>query len=290
MPTSSRTSSNYRSYGESLFDTANKAFSNMMQSSTETGPHHQTQNTLRSLLSFTQYFVPTVTRVYDLTSPSDTGIALRSMCEGKPADVKWRDGRGWLLAEDVTWEEGSNTLKITGVVRGTGVSADRLVHIPGWGDYGISSITTAPLSIHPTRPHEAGMELDASIQVISSPTDDADDLQSTVEVDDMAGEQTWPTEDEMQGLPHAAESEPSKSKVRRVPKGTSSYQAAWLLDEDGGSDIGSENNEGEKISTEQKIEEEEEEEEYEELVEEEVPSKEVRFEDMDMEEEERQQV
>ncbi len=40
-------------------------------------------------------------------------------------DVKWPDVQGSLI-DDVV---------VTGVVRGKGLKADRIVHIPGWGDF-----------------------------------------------------------------------------------------------------------------------------------------------------------
>ncbi|KAJ4483956.1 hypothetical protein J3R30DRAFT_3838958 [Lentinula aciculospora] len=48
---------------------------------------------LKSLLSFTQYFVPSLTRVYDLSSsPSEVLNTIRALCESTPAEVKWRVG------------------------------------------------------------------------------------------------------------------------------------------------------------------------------------------------------
>jgi len=70
--------------------------------------------------------------------------ALRALCEGKPADVRWREGRPWVLADEVRFEEGAEegkgTLTVTGVVRGAPLSADLLVHLTGWGDYRISKV------------------------------------------------------------------------------------------------------------------------------------------------------
>ena len=51
------------------------------------------------------------------------------------------------------------------------------------------------------------------------------------QVDHMEGEQTWPTEDE---LAEAEQEGASKTRTKRVPKGTSEYQAAWILDSDNG--------------------------------------------------------
>lgn len=47
----------------------------------------------------------------------------------------------------------------------------------------------------------------------------------------LANEQTWPTEEEMRGAPDS-ESQSATRKVKRVPKGTSAYQAAWIFDDD----------------------------------------------------------
>lgn len=94
---------------------------------------------LKSLLSFVQYFDPTQARVFDLHVASEKLNALRSLAEGKPADVRWKEGRSWLLSESTEWEDG--TLKITGVVRGTQLSANRLVHLPNFGDFQISKVS-----------------------------------------------------------------------------------------------------------------------------------------------------
>ena len=94
---------------------------------------------LKSLLSFVQYFVPSQTRVYDIHSPSDRLNALRSLCEGKPSDVRWRENRTYVVGEDVAWNEG--VLRVTGYVRGCQLSPDRLVHIPGHGDYQIQCVS-----------------------------------------------------------------------------------------------------------------------------------------------------
>jgi pre-rRNA-processing protein TSR1 len=93
---------------------------------------------MKSLLSFVRYFVPSQSRVYDLdgTRSSDATSALRALCEGKPHDVQWRQGRSWMLGEDVQWEGvNGGTLKVTGIVRGMQWSINRLIHIPNCGDF-----------------------------------------------------------------------------------------------------------------------------------------------------------
>lgn len=93
---------------------------------------------LKSLLSFICYFVPSQTRVYDISIAADRLNALRSLCEGKPAEVRWREGRPWIVGERVEWNDG--VLGITGFVRGAQLSADRLVHIPDFGDFQMSKV------------------------------------------------------------------------------------------------------------------------------------------------------
>ena len=71
--------------------------------------------------------------------------------------------------------------------------------------------------------------------------EDADSLVSSNDPDDMQNEQTWPTEEEMQDdsprdlageiIPEGAPGTTPRA-IRRVPKGTSAYQAAWIIDED----------------------------------------------------------
>lgn len=58
---------------------------------------------------------------------------------------------------------------------------------------------------------------------------------SEVELDPMEGEQTWPTDED---LAEAAIMPPPRPTIpKKVPKGTSDYQAAWIL-EDSDSDDG----------------------------------------------------
>lgn len=71
---------------------------------------------------------------------------------------------------------------------------------------------------------------------------DADSLVSSNDPDDLGNEQTWPTEEEMQysasvslpvggTIPDATIGTTPKT-VKRIPKGMSEYQAAWIIDED----------------------------------------------------------
>jgi pre-rRNA-processing protein TSR1 len=79
------------------------------------------------------------------------------------------------------------------------------------------------------------MSIDTGSEPLSVPTENADDLTATNTPDLMANEQTWPTEEEMGEASNsvsAAAGGGDIKRTKRVPKGTSAYQAAWIVDED----------------------------------------------------------
>ncbi|KAF8070811.1 ribosome biogenesis protein tsr1 [Lyophyllum atratum] len=249
---------------------------------------------MKSLLSFIQYFVPSQTRVFDLHASADRLNALRSLSEGKPADVRWREGRSWILGETAEWEDGS--LKVTGVVRGASLSANRLVHLPNFGDFQISKILSAPLRRHTKAAHAGMMDVEPAV-LAEADEEEADSLVSSNDPDDLANEQTWPTEEEMNGgvesahssLPDADKGTTPKA-VKRIPKGMSAYQASWIIDESDDEDEGEADRkeDGSEVEMEEIAEEEEEMQDM--PIEDDMTSdrREVTFQDLDNEEEEKQ--
>ncbi|EKM80586.1 hypothetical protein AGABI1DRAFT_119186 [Agaricus bisporus var. burnettii JB137-S8] len=246
---------------------------------------------MKSLLSFMQYFVPTQTKVFDLNVSSDRTNALRTLSEGTPGDPRWRDGRTWVLGEAAEWDDG--VLRVTGVVRGAALSANRLMHLPNFGDYQISKIFSAPLPRQHSKTN--GMDIEPTL-IVEPDHDEADSLISSNDPDDMANEQTWPTEEEMNAVSgDGQEHIPDASKgttpkiVKRIPKGMSEYQAAWIVDETDDEDDGEEGEGGDH-----EMEEQEEQEEMVDLVigenkdTESAIQQDADFEDLDLEEEGRQ--
>lgn len=186
----------------------------------------ETHRTRESLASFLRYFFPEnilLNRIVSVDKPEEILVAVRSILAKLPSGASlgrptsWRDGRGRLIAEKIDWEDG--TLKVTGHVRGGRFSANRLVHLPFFGDFQISKITMA----------EDGKVI--SVRTIEQ----ADDLTSEnipSPEDELMAEQTWPTEEEIASAPAHQKNVGKPKNVRRVPVGTSEYQAAWLLDDD----------------------------------------------------------
>ncbi len=129
---------------------------------------------LRSLVSFTSYFFPSITKIHVVpssseatptTSSSDANNLARTVCEGIPNTssslAPTSDARAWVQAEEADWRfagstnvpqavrweseashegEQVGTMIVTGTVRGARLSADRLVHVPGWGDFQVSKV------------------------------------------------------------------------------------------------------------------------------------------------------
>jgi len=97
-------------------------------------------------------------------------------------------------------------------------------------------ILSAPLLRH----HAKANEMDIEPSLLAEPdANEADSLISSNDPDDMENEQTWPTEEDMNGSAHedGKNTIPDAPKgttpriVKRIPKGMSSYQASWFVDE-----------------------------------------------------------
>jgi pre-rRNA-processing protein TSR1 len=106
------------------------------------------------------------------------------------------------------------------------------------------------------------MEVEPTVLAVPEPSS-ADSLVSSNDPDDMANEQTWPTEEEMQDTEDPSEpiEDPlaeavkgtTPKRIKRIPKGMSEYQASWIIDE-------SEDEDGDEDGSEQDMEDVEEEE------------------------------
>ncbi|KAM4589684.1 pre-rRNA-processing protein TSR1 homolog [Fundulus diaphanus] len=193
------------------------------------------------------------TRLFQLDSDQDATLLLRHLGSQRQRKLGFRSRRSHLLAQQVTFTpnnrvEGSGggptdlgTLCVSGYVRGRALHADRLLHISGHGDFQLSQIDIPPdpLPLHLTRPTKPGKGRDAEMEdgdesevpvrvLMKADPSTRESLQTEAEVDPMDGEQTWPTEQE---LLEAEEARKNK-RVMKVPKGTSDYQATWIIDED----------------------------------------------------------
>ncbi|KAK9859345.1 hypothetical protein WJX84_011275, partial [Apatococcus fuscideae] len=184
-------------------------------------------------------------KVASIDNAGDAQQLLRQLSEQKGSIPGWRQQRPSLLVEAASFQatpdaSAPGTLEIRGHVRTLGLSPNQLVHIPGAGDFQIGAVygpsEPAPDvgELHSGRKRKGTDEVmaDAQPRLLAEPSPEAQEpLVRENMPDPLAGEQTWPTEEELMDAEGA-----QTVQRRRVPAGTSDYQAAWILDDDGAVD------------------------------------------------------
>lgn len=147
----------------------------------------------------------------------------------------WRQQRPQMIPDTAEIHAGG-ALVLTGYIREKALTATQLMHIPGAGDFQIEKIESVaePQSLLQTQklqPHqqknvESTMAMHGDAVIAVSSPEEREPLVREHDVDPLDAEQTWPTEQELAD----AEAE-AKARKRRLPKGTSEYQAAWIIDD-----------------------------------------------------------
>ena len=185
------------------------------------------------LLKKAQENFPQEEKVFPITSVSEEANLVRHVVNMKRKALTWRDMHPYILANEIGFDQGSEastgTLRVTGFLRGRPLSANGLVHIQGYGDFQIEKIVSAadPCPLGKSR---CNMEEDEEVLDVPDPMLQ-ENLQSEVTPDPMDGEQTWPTEEELMEAEEAANEKKTKL-VKKIPKGFSSYQASWIVEEE----------------------------------------------------------
>lgn len=228
----------------------------MVQNLDTVEPAKRRSQVVASLKSYITHFFPTQEKVLSLDAESECSNAIRSLCTTTPKGVKWREERSWMLVENVEWPSKlieartEGDVVITGVVRGRGLKANRLVQVGDWGHYQIEKVTDAALPILKKRKaDDMAVDEPKGEEILEAPTEEREDLaglapyEATMEDVDALSVSEAPTEkrgvllddhhyfsDDETHLPDAP---------KRLPKGTSSYQSAWFLGDmsDSGSDF-----------------------------------------------------
>lgn len=208
-----------------------------------------------SLKSYISHWLPTTERVYSLDNRQESSNLVRSICTITTKGVRWRDQRSYMFIEDIAWpggksvvnEDGTGEVVLTGVVRGLGLKADRLVQVGDWGDFQVDKIVAAPLEAR-KKGKDGDMMIDAEEEnVLERPTEDQDDLAALAPEETLMDDVTQyaasiaPTERKGVLLDDHhyfsdEEDEEARPRPKRLPKGTSKYQAAWYLDDFSDSD------------------------------------------------------
>ncbi|KAG9440983.1 hypothetical protein H6P81_016837 [Aristolochia fimbriata] len=151
----------------------------------------------------------------------------------------WRSQRPYVMAHEVHLVagdsgEGNCMLLLSGYVRARGLSVNQLVHVSGAGDFQLSKIDVLrnpfPINIRKNQDlmdAEAALEAQILHSLLPDPSKQEPLIVENVP-DPLAGEQTWPTEEEMA---ESAKMNKEKSlRKKTLPRGTSVYQAAWIVE------------------------------------------------------------
>ncbi|KAI1493008.1 AARP2CN domain-containing protein [Biscogniauxia mediterranea] len=199
---------------------------------------------VKSLVSFMTHFHPGQDKIYNLDSRQECSSLMRSLCSTTPKGVSWRDQRSWMLVDEVQWPSAeTESTVLTGVVRGKGLKADRLVHVGDWGTFQIEKITAAPLQTKKRKDGSMAVDEPETENILETPGEDQDDLAELapeeVMMDDADGDNDVHEEvtANKKGVllddhHYFSEDEPEEyTAPKKLPKGTSSYQAAWFLDD-----------------------------------------------------------
>ncbi|KAI1286792.1 Pre-rRNA-processing protein TSR1 -like protein [Halotydeus destructor] len=152
----------------------------------------------------------------------------------KRKKIAYKKHRSQILAESFQFipnDSGADTGKliVSGYVRNKALSANGLVHIPGWGDFQMDLIESAPdlQAVSKSKDRKPGMDVEQSTIIQRSDILTQESLDTENIPDPMEGEQTWPTAEEIAAAQEAAQ----KKVTKRVVKGTSEYQSSWILEE-----------------------------------------------------------
>jgi pre-rRNA-processing protein TSR1 len=220
-------------------------------------PAKRRPQVLSSLKSYITHWLPSTERVYSLDARQDSSNLVRSICTTTTKGVGWREQRSYVFIENITWsggksamsEDGTGEVILTGVVRGQGLKADRLIQVGDWGDFQVEKITAAPLERKKARDDTMVVDSEQD-EVLEVPTEDRDDVaelapEETIMEDATnyapsiaATERKGVLLDDHHYFSDEEEMEAPKQK-KRLPKGTSKYQSAWYIDDvsDSGSDL-----------------------------------------------------
>ena len=229
----------------------------MVQGLDKIEPPKRRPQIVASFKTYIIHFFPTQEKVHSLDSERECANVIRSLCTTTPKGVKWREDRSWMLAEDLRWpekvseNEEHGELIITGVVRGKGLKADRLMQVGDWGQFQIEKITDASLLLSKKRKADE-MAIDVEPReetVLEIPDGEQDEMAELapyeITMDDIDDQPISEAPTEKRGVllddhHYFSDDETHLPEApKRLPKGTSNYQAAWFLGDisDSGSDF-----------------------------------------------------
>lgn len=217
----------------------------MVQNFDSVEPPKRRLQVVSSLKSYITHFFPNQEKVMSLDVASECSNAIRSLCTTTPKGINWREDRSWMLIENVHWPSTTEQavtggeVVVTGVVRGKGLKANRLVQIGDWGHFQIEKIVDATLPITRKRKVDVMNVDEATEEVLQAPDGVQEDLSELAPYEAIMGDaeafSVSETPTEKRGVllddhHYFSDDETHLSETpKRLPKGTSAYQSAWFL-------------------------------------------------------------
>jgi pre-rRNA-processing protein TSR1 len=117
----------------------------------DTVPIKKQQDVRKSLLYYMNHHFVGDLKLYSTDNQTECINCIRQLTSQYPTGISWRDRYPYISAQDWSFEANSHngdgdfgTLKVTGFIRGASLSANRLVHIPEFGDFQIDTVVHAP--------------------------------------------------------------------------------------------------------------------------------------------------
>ncbi|KAJ1367860.1 hypothetical protein KIN20_028868 [Parelaphostrongylus tenuis] len=175
----------------------------------------------------------TTSKLFCCDTEMERQLVLRHFVEMKKTRTILQQRRPHMLVEKLELVDdnaGICSLLASGYLRGPVWNVNRLVHIQGWGDFQIGRILTQA-DPHPLQKRRESAEENCPKILVVADESRREPLQTEIVPDPMNSEQTWPDEYDV-SHDENLKTEPG---VRKVPKGTSSYQATWILDDESSS-------------------------------------------------------
>uniref|UniRef100_A0A7S1QYY3 Bms1-type G domain-containing protein n=1 Tax=Neobodo designis TaxID=312471 RepID=A0A7S1QYY3_NEODS len=159
------------------------------------------------------------TKVLSVDSDVEAESLVRTVANMKLKSLKWREIHPYLLVDERSYDSDSQTLTVSGFLRGVNASASMLFHLTNFETFKASKI------LAPGDPTGAG---DEALGVIDEADEEVQESLVGVQQNETAFDEAadFPTEADV------ALAEAQKKTVW-VPEGVSEYQAAWYDNGDG---------------------------------------------------------
>lgn len=114
-------------------------------------PQKKKAEVKKALVSYIADFFPDDQKLFTVDNDLETLNLLRHLSITHTKPILWRDRHPYMAVEQLEWEEkdpasDSITLKLTGYSKGRPFSANRLVHLQGYGDFQVEKIESCPVS------------------------------------------------------------------------------------------------------------------------------------------------